>query len=234
MSKYLVYMKNDFCLTGKEYFGDSEGKIIGYHNPRLATLFSTKKEALRFCTTFDMDGVKIDLKERHFKSFDDCKYVFREIPKVNYTHSKKYTVETPKEVLEWWMQYKNLPERSVKYDDYKTWPKLYSLFTYLFDLATYNSRDYKEKYETCQIKVPKSGNIKDFRAELNLVLDFCTFFNEGYKVFPIFDHELSQYESRYFLYKSDDDCQITNGSYTKFEGTFEEVFNKIRNEYYYS
>jgi hypothetical protein len=233
MSKYLVYMKNDFCLTGKEYFGDSEGKIIGYHNPRLATLFSTKKEALRFCSTFDMDGIKIDLKEKHFNSFDNCKYVYREIPKVNYTHSKKYTTETPNEVLEWWMNYKNLPERSVKYDDYKTWPKLYSLFTYLWDLSTYNSRDYKEQYMTCQIKVPKNSTLESFKKEFNLVLDYCSFFQDGYKTFPIFDHELSEYESRYFLYKDDGDCKITNGNYDRFSGTLEECFNKIKQEYWY-
>ena len=233
MSKYLVFMENNFCLIGKEYFGDSEGIIIGYHNPRLATLFNTKEEAQNFCKTFDLEDVKIDRKEKHYKSFDKCNYVYRQINKIDNTHSRNFNSETPEEILEWWKKTKSLPEKSVKFEHYRTWPHLFSVFDHLWDLVSYNSRDYKEQYQTCQIKVLIDSSLESFKKELDLVLVYCTFFQDGYKVFPIIDHELSEYESRYFLYKDDSDCKITNGNYDKFSGTLEQCLNKMKQQYWY-
>ena len=41
---YLVYVDNDFCVIGREYFIQGENKVLTTHNPNLATQFKTQKE----------------------------------------------------------------------------------------------------------------------------------------------------------------------------------------------
>ncbi len=231
--KYLVYFENQFCLLGKEYFGEVGGKIIGYHHPAGAKLFKTKKEAKEFASLFDLQ-TKIEEAEPHFEAFRSCDYVYREITKLNPSLDRKYNNEKPDEVLKWWMEYKKAPEKATSYKSYETWPKLYSIFTYLWDLQSYYNREYTELYHTVQVRFPKNGDVKDFIKELDKVLDFVTYTAEGYKVFPIFDHTLSEYGTSYLHYKSPHDCKIVKGSWTVIPGTITHLFtNHLVRDYYY-
>ena len=231
--KYLVFFENQFCLLGKEYFGEFDGKIIGYHNPSFAKLFDSKESAKKFASLFHLD-TKIEEAEPHLEAFKACDYIYRQIVKLDPRLNRKYKEENRDEVLNWWMEYKKAPENSISYDSYKTWPKLYSLFTYLWDVQSYNDRDYKNSYHTVQVRFPKDGVVTDFIKELSKVLDFVTYEKEGYKILPIFDHTLSEFGTAYLYYKSTQDCKIVRGSWTVIPGTITHLFNNhLIKDYYY-
>lgn len=234
--KYLVFFKNSYCLTGHEYFSLKEGKILGSHSPHNADTFKTQKEAKEFASLFDLE-TEIGLVEDHIEIFKKCDYVYREFPALDDHVNVRYNPnQTKEEVIEWWKNYKLLPEKSVSFECYRTWPKLYTVTDYLWDLNSYYNRDYTELYHTCQIKSPKNGNFNDFKKEFELIKDFVTYEKDGYKIFPIFDHELSECETRHLYYKSDEDCEILGGYSGKvplFKGDLQKCFNKIRDNFWY-
>ena len=230
---YIVFAENSYCMLNNEYFGKGDNCVIGYHDPRKATHFTTRKEAVEFSQTFKRE-CKIEDVENHLKKFDEFNGVYRTLPLLNNKVNIKYDGEKhkPADVLKWWMKYKKLPENSVTSEVYGTWPKLYSTFTHLWDCVSYYNSKYTELYHTVQFRVPRESKFVGFKKELSKVLDFITYTKDDYKILPIFDHELSEYETRYLYYKSDTDCKII-GRHEIFKGTLEKCFETIQRSYYY-
>jgi len=233
---YVVYTKNQFTLLGKEYFGTDGKHIIGFHDPRRASHFETKEDAEEFCKLFDYEDRKIEPLSKHVKLFEKCNYQYRKLSMLDPTVNVKYD---PKKhdamaVLEWRMRHKKLPEKTVSYETYRTWPDLYQVFKHLHSLTSYHSRDYKQLFYSAQLKTAKNGTYEEFLIELKLVLNYCTLVDdEGRKIFEIFDHELCEYEKRSIAFGGEEGCAITNGRYDIFEGTLKECFEKMRREYWY-
>jgi hypothetical protein len=236
---YVVYAKNQFTLLGNEYFGTDGKDIIGYHDPKLASHFSSKEKAEEFCKLFDYGDRKIEPLDKHVKLFEKCTYVYRKMPMLDKKLDIKYD---PKKhdalaVLDWRMENVKSPEKSVSYESYRTWPDLYSVFSHLHSLCSYSSIDsidHREISHTAQLKTSKNSSYEDFRKEFDLVLKYCSFIDdEGRKRFPIIDHELSMYETRFLVYGGDEGCAISNGGYDIFKGTLKECFEEMKRKYWY-
>jgi len=233
--KYIVYMENSFCLLGKEFFSKGNGAAIGSHNPYTATQFESREVAEVFAKTFDLP-TKIGYQEKFCRQFDKCDYKYREVPLIDIGHNRNFNKETDDAdaVLAWRMKTRMLPEKATSSAAYQSWPDLYSVFKHLHGIESYSSKDYKKTYYSCSINTTKDASFDLFKTELSKVLDFCTYIDDdGYKVFSIFDHELSQYESRYFLYKNDGDWEVSNGRRNVIEGTFEKCFDTMKREFWY-
>ena len=230
--KYLVYMRNDFTLLKNEYFGKGQDCVIGYHDPRKADTFSTKKAAQEFASTFNMETM-IDTLDKHIDLFLNADYVYRQIPLIDSSLNQKYAGETADGVLNWWLRYAKLPEGSVTYDVYRTWPSLFAVCKHIHSHSVYRSN--KESFITFQLFASEDSKFKDFEKEVKKVLEHVTLLQDGYKKFSIFDHELSEFETRYFLHKNDQDCRIMGfmGRVLK-SGSMEECFNTIKTDYYYN
>lgn len=234
---YVVFVKNSFTLLGKEYFGTDGESIIGYHDPNKATHFPSKEKAKEFCETFSYDDKKIEPLAKHKKLFDACTYVYRKLCKIDNSLNVKYNpaIHTEDDVLDWRLRNQKAPEGSVSYEVYKTWPELYQHFKYIFKPQGYHSKDYKELYHTVSIYTRQDGKYEKFYKEFRKVLDFCTFLSEdGKKIFPIFDKDLSEHGTRYLYFGGDEDCVIISGyGRVDFNGSLEECFNFMKRVYYY-
>lgn len=234
MSKWITCMKNSFTLLGYEYFAPGKGEIVGTHNPYNAKTFETKKEAEKFLKLFAMDDAKVEEAEKHFKKFNKCDYVYRKIPMLNPEVDIPYNSQTPDEIIEWWKRIKTLPESSVSSKNYGTWPNLYSVTNHLWNIVSYYSKDYKKLYYTSEIFTKKEGTFESFISDFRKVVDFCTFVDkDGYKIFPIFDNDLSENGKRYFLYKSDDDCKIDESRRMSHEGDIKKCFEIMHRDFWY-
>lgn len=233
--RFILYQENQFCLLGKEYFREFDGKIFGTHNPYDAKSFTSKKKALEFGSRFESGKQEVGEYAEHTKLFDDCKYIYREIPLLDKKYDIPYTDQKPVEVLNWWMEIKKGSDKAVSQKNYSTWPSLYSIFKNLWEIRSYYDKG-NTILHTATIFVTKDSEFKNFKKELYLVLDFSTYTKEGYKAFPIFDNDLSEFGTRYLLYKSDRDCIILTDrfGYDKRKLTLEESFKYIKDNYYYT
>ena len=92
--------------------------------------------------------------------------------------------------------------------------------------------------DTFKLKVERAAEYITFKKELKILLPHITHIDEdGFAIMSIFDHECSEYESRYFLYDKDpakDEHHIKN-HYDRvlFSGTLKQCFEEIRTRYYY-
>jgi hypothetical protein len=105
-------------------------------------------------------------------------------------------------------------------------------------MERYNSADYTKTMDTFKLKVERAAEYITFKKELKILLPHITHIDEdGFAIMSIFDHECSEFESRYFLYNKDpakDEHHIKN-HYDRilFKGTLKQCFEEIRTRYYY-
>jgi hypothetical protein len=236
MKKWIVYYKNDYTLLKKEFFKFGETKVIGYHDPSRATAFSTKKEAEEKSKLIKFKTAVTEL-DPQVKKFERTTFKYREMPILNPKFTTPYDAKTMTrlDVLGWWKKIQRANELEYSSEVYGTYPQIWSLFDYLWDKASYWSKGYKELYHSFQVRTKKDGDYDKFKEELDLVLDDVTYMDGDYKVLPIFDHELSSWETRSLLYKSEDDCKIISGRFgdEKIKGTLKECFDMMRYQFYY-
>lgn len=235
-NKYIVYYPNDYTLLGREYFNFEKGKIIGYHNPRLALHFDTEKEAGEFQKKINL-GTKITTDEVEYKRFDKTSYKYRTLEPINDTYNIQYdkNKQSKYDVLKWWLTVQRLPESTISHKVYSSYPSLYSLFSYLWQKQTYNTLDYKSFYYTVEIKTSKSGIYEEFVKEFDLVKDEVTYLDDDkYKIFPIFEHNLHEGGVSYTLrYKTLQDCIISSGRSELTKGSLKECFEYMKRDLWY-
>lgn len=208
------------------------------YSPVFATRFATKKEATSWSkenTTYGEYAVACSAQKEieKYEKFLAEGTIRRSFELLDKTVSRKYNNESPEEILKWWISYKG--DDHVRHEDYMTWPDIYTCFKYLHVVELWNSKDYKEKYLSFQMKVSPDGNLEDFKKELNLVVEDITRLDEdGNKVISIFDHYLCEGgDSVNFLIRPNGTYAI-EGRYThKVSGTLEEVFKYWKAERYY-
>jgi len=237
--KVVGYIKNDFCVLNKEYLKFKGNKVVTSQNPLDATVFNSA-DAARVMFSKIKKGLDGECKTQSFSraklNWKNVSFNYRELPYVDFRIRDYDKSMTREEVLDFWFKYyTEYKDQSLAFNPFDSYPDLWQLYDHLHDVNEYHKQDDNSvKYVTYNIKSSKNSSFETFVNELSNVLDRCTLMSEdGYKVFPIFDHELSQYESRSLHYKGPKDCKIIGSYYTKFEGTLEECFNEIKKEYYY-
>lgn len=207
------------------------------YNPEFATEFKTKKAAIDWSkenSTLSEYAVALD-KDKEIKKFQAwCKDGMircnREL--VNKEISRKYEGEDKYKVLEWWISRIN-EDASVRFEDYKTWPHLFQVFTNLHGVESYRGNKDTKSYISFQMSCKPDADFQTFKEELELVLPIINYLNKEYKTISIFDHGLSEVDTYYFYYKDDKDCYIKGRWSEKVKGTLEEVFKYWKKELYY-
>jgi hypothetical protein len=213
------------------------------YNPNFATLFNTKEDALKFINTYSTlpqysEVVKsedaIDAYDKWVKSGA----VRRTFKCINTTKSRPYNGESLDELIDWWV-YVRLNRNQIKTEHHVTWPELYKKSKHLFEVMVYHNRVRSERYITFEIYTSQNGKFEEFNEELNLVMDKVTYKDDdGYLIFPIFDHYLSEGGNTVCLLIHPETKQVEIGSPTfssqreEFP-SLEDAFNYMKEERYY-
>jgi hypothetical protein len=237
-------IKHDFDQSIPYYVRlvDSK-KFEEVYSPKFATQFETEKEAQKFIDTYSSvaEYSKIVDAATAIEEYD--KWVesgtVRGTRKcINTTVSRPYNGESLDEVIDWWI-YQKHNDREIRYEHYKTWPNLYSITKHLFELQAYhNNNDYSEIFITFQISTPRDGKFTEFESELGKVMNRVTYKDDdGYLIFPIFDHYLSEHGNSVSLliHPETTKVKIGRGRYSGGDefSTLEEAFNYMKKERYY-
>jgi hypothetical protein len=203
-----------------------------------ATIYESVQDAKKvFASCTYSEYFKIEEYDSVKKEFDEWKaggMVRRKLSKIDKEMSRKYNGEPLEEVIKFFI-YHHANEDKVRQKDYSTWPDLYLLSKILMGTESYSDRDYTNSWITFKISVKKDVSFTDFKQDIDLALKYTTFKKNGFYIFHIMDHELSRYECRYLhIHESEDRAQIVNHrERIKFDGSIEECFKEIKEQYYY-
>jgi hypothetical protein len=236
---YLIKTFEQFFVQANE----TEWKEL--YNPHKATLFKSKALAQQWMkdhTTFTQYAQYVNAKEA-IAAYDEWISnggVRRVIEYVDNKFSRKYDPkkDTAIDVLNWRYDQSKRNEATIRYEDYRTWPQLHSLFSHIFNTETYRVNEGDSPYQTTfQIYTSKNGDLKKFKEELKLILPKAEIITEdGYAQFQIFDYECSEFDTYHFLYKNAKDCKIVASRYrtqVMAEGDVKYVFEYMKRERYY-
>lgn len=224
---------------GSCWLMDREGEVNETHDLMFATTFKRKKDAEAVIDSVSIGGhcEIVELTDDLVRVNDDwlAQGMIRgTIPKFT---PMKYNGEGVEEVIKFY-RFHIQNEAKVAYEDYKSWPNVGDFLDNFYDCEFYREED-DTISGSVQIKVKRdNGTFEDFEDELEIVKPFvdCVTEIDGkeYKIFPIFDHELSCHETRNLLYHDASDCKITGRSGREYRsGTLVECYNLIKERFYY-
>lgn len=210
------------------------------YDPKFATQFASEIEAQRWINTWSsMKSVSTVVSREDsickFEEWAKGGMVRRTFACINRTMSRKYNNEPLAEVVDWWI-YATTNEDEIEFEDYETWPYLYSISKHLYEVQSYSSRDFETVDITFQIYTSQNGNFEEFQGELNLVLDKVTLKDEdGFLILPIFDHYLSEGGNSVSLMIHPETRKVkVEGRWEEEEfSSLEEAFEFIKRERYY-
>lgn len=241
MNKNMKYILSLNFLGGENYYvriNDNSWDEV--YSPEVATEFSTKKQAIQWFgenTTMAEYASAISKEDaiQKWKEFQKNGYIRRTFPFLNKAISCQYDKKKHSKLDVLKQRFDMCGDDNVRYEDYKTWPKLYEHFECLFDVRSYYTDENEEGVaRTLEICVNKKTTFATFVEELRIALNFCEKEENEYKVFDIFDHFLSEYgNSACFFYKSDDDCRLECRYGESVEGNLKSVFDFWQKERYY-
>lgn len=210
------------------------------YNPEFATIFSTKKEAqdwINYSSPMKKYSKVVDYKKsvKEYQEWYKSGTPRRTLGCINRSMSRPYNNDSLDVVIDWWIYYSSNDDL-IDYEDFGTWPKLYSLTKHIHDVSGYHSKDYKELYITFDLYTSRDGNFEEFEAELNRIIHKVTYKDEeGYLIFPIFDHYLSEGgNSVSLLFHPDIKKVKIGGRWHKGEySSLADAFEYLRKERYY-
>ena len=213
------------------------------YNPKFATQFQTQKKAQEWIdvnSSMKSHSKVVDYEEsvQTYEQWVKNGTVRRTLACINRNMSRKYNNETLKEVIDWWI-YCIHNDDEIDYEDYRTWPELYTLSKHLWNVEGYYLHDYKERYITFQIYTRQDGNFDEFQSELNMVLNKVTHKDvDGYLILPIFDHYLSEHGNSVSLliHPETQHIKIEGSMYSYDDQEFsslEKAFDYMKKERYY-
>ena len=145
-------------------FGDScyfvqvlKNKWNEIYDPEFATTFASKESALNWSkenTTMGEYAVVLnrDRQLTKFKRWAASGMIRRKFDVVNKKISRPYNGETPLEILNWYVSYKQDAD-NVRYEDYETWPDLYTVYKHIWGIQTYDEKDYSKTYLTAIVAI---------------------------------------------------------------------------------
>lgn len=234
-------ISHDFNQSTPYYVRVVDGSTFDeVYNPEFATQFKTKKEAqewIDISSSMKEYSNVVDFNEsiQKYEEWVEAGTVRRTLACINRTMSRKYNNEPLEEVIDWWI-YAQTNDSEIDYEDYKTWPQLYSISKHLWDVSGYHSRDYKDLYVTFEVYTKQDGTFDDFQRELNLVLDKITYKDEdGFLILPVFDHYLSEGGNSVSLliHPETKQVKIEGRWYNKEFASLEDAFDCMKSERYY-
>ncbi|RTK97764.1 MAG: hypothetical protein EKK64_00745 [Neisseriaceae bacterium] len=224
------------CLFEKYYIRVNESNWDEIYNPNYATTFKSKKEANDWVdrnTTLKQYAQIVDSKKA-IKKYDEWEKdgsIRRSFDLVDNNLSRPYAGESPEEVLKWMLE---VDIDKIRYEDYKTWPDLHSLFKHIHRLDKFHSDDYTKQYTSFSFYFKPDSNFEEFKKEFDLVVEKTTYEKDGYKVFDIFDRFLCEGgNSVDFFYKNDEDCYVGGRWSKQVSGSLKECFEYLKKERYY-
>lgn len=234
-------IKHDFEHDSPYFVKLGDGTTFDeIYNPKFATQFKTKKEAQQWIdvsSSMKQFSKVVDFEEsvQQYEEWFNSGTVRRTLACINRTMSRQYNNESLEEVIDWWIYQRNNDDE-IDFEDYETWPHLYSISKHLWSVSGYHSSDYKDLYITFVIYTRQDGNFDEFQNELNLVLNKITYKNEdGYLILPIFDHYLSEGGNSVSLLIHPETQKVKIGGRWREEefSSLEEAFNYMKKERYY-
>jgi hypothetical protein len=211
--------------------------------PQCASQFDTKTEAQEWIETYSSmkeNSSVVDFFESaaEYLQWTNEGTVRRTLSCINRSMSRPYNNEPIDEVIDWWI-YQRHNVTKIDYDDYKTWPHLHQVSKHLWEVNAYHSRDYKELYIGFEIYTKPDGNFEEFEREINRVIAKTTYKDEdGYLIFPIFDHFLSEHGNSVYLLIHPKSKEVKiSGCYSYNNSEFpslEKAFEYIKANRYYN
>lgn len=233
MKQYVIRSFDRYWLMNRE------DEISEVHDLMFATTFKRKKDAQAVIDSISIGEYCeiVELTDDLVRANDEWisqGMIRRTIPKFT---STKYNGEGVEEVIKFY-RFHIQNEAKVAYEDYKTWPIVGDFLDNFYDCVFFRDEDGNSS-GSVQIKVERDkSTFEDFEDELEIVKPFVDRVTEldgkEYKIFPIFDHELSCHETRNLLYHDHNDCKIS-GRFDRhhLSGTLEECYNLIKRSFYY-
>jgi len=235
---YVVALKNQFTATGYEYFNltANEESLVGFHNPHSAKSFNKVSEAklfIRESITFkDVEVLPLEAEAEKFQNWLSEGCTYRTLPAKNKLLSRKYNGESRTEVLKWWVEQTKSHDFEVDYEDYKTWPDLFSKFSHIHSVE-----GFEDGTITFSLYTPQNGKFKTFKKEFDLVRPYCTCIDvvDGRKIYHVFDHYLCSGGNSVSLVEYKNGSFSVNSNYNTIElaGSIEDCFEYLRRHRWY-
>lgn len=211
------------------------------YSPHFASVFQTEQLALEWSksnTNFGEYAVALETQPEKDKFDEWVKggMVRRHFELVDKKLSREYNGESPEDVLAWWISIRG-NDGTIRNEDYRTWPKIYSVFKHLFDCVSYYSKDNSGPFlHSFSVYTRRDGKFEDFEKELGLVLPHITHLNDdGDKVIDVFDHYLSEGGNSVSLLAHKNGKFSVEGRYEKpvKNTSLKECFEYLKRERYY-
>lgn len=193
--QYLISYKDRNTEEFTQYLSSEDEHFCAYLNPAFAKQFLSEEEARNFIAlnwvpfenkTVELCVVELDcaIHDYHELTRTGMKTDFFR-PFKDHKRSRPYDGEDSSDILKWWMEYhKNIFNRSIAYEDLRTWPKLYSVFEHIFGVVNVDGE------LTIEMRVNSDSNFQTFKKELELALPYITLKDEGDKVIHVVDYRL--------------------------------------------
>ena len=172
----MIYIiKHDFDQSYPYYVRiNNDDTFDEVYDLNAATKFNVKSEAQKWVDTYSKfveysTIVEFNKEVPQYNEWIKNGMIRRTLNCINRKVSRPYNNESLEQVIDWWI-YQKHNDDLIAYEDYKTWPHLYSISKYLWDVAAYHSKDYKERHLTFELRSPRNGVFSEFQAELNKVI----------------------------------------------------------------
>lgn len=227
----------DIDVLYAKYNATDWNVVIGPDN---ASTFKTKKEAIRARKSNESSELSVTIRYGQAKKeYDDWianGSILQTRESLDKVNSRKYNNESPEKVLDWRL-YHAENEHKISYDDYKTWPHLYDVFSHLWSVNRYIPHNDNDPYElTIQISTRRDSSFDKFEKEVNLAYNHITMCHDGFKIYDILDHYLSEGgRSATLCYDRDKNEAYLNERYggESKHGTLKEIFELMKVDNYY-
>lgn len=210
---WIIYTVNRHCVIDKEFLSLSEGNLISNQNPSLASTFKTKKEAMKFIADFAWNpsllviSKDLDIFKDEFNSWVNKGAVYRVVPAKDEHLARSYSEESAAEVLKWHMNHTDFRIRHgdciIDQKAANTWPHLFEKFEFMQRVSHYFQDGMSKK--TIEFSVKKDSQFKDFKNELDMIVDWVNYKDDesGSLIIPIYRFSESITEDYYFLINTD-------------------------------
>jgi hypothetical protein len=241
----LFIIRHKFNISDRPYYVRLVDTEIfeEVYDPYYANRFDSEENAKKWVETYsNMEKyskiVELSSAIFEYQQWSESGTVRRTLPCINTKMSRPYNNESLDEVIDWWI-YTRRNENSIKMGNYQTWPILSQISKHLWEVNGFYDKNYKNMYITFEIYTNKDGNFNEFEKEINLVIDKVEYKNDdGYKVFPIFDHYLSEGGDKVCLLIHPETKDIKIGGIDTWSrkisfNSLEDAFNYMKEERYY-
>lgn len=228
MTQYLASFNNE-VLGLYEHFDVVDGQLVSYLNPAHGKVFASVDEVKtwvgKYVTNLPIEAMLLEDANKAFARISHRR-PYRKTA-IKSALSRRYANESREEVLAWhWA--KASKEESVSYEDYATWPRLYTLFEHIWEVSGYYIDSKREKVgHTFTLRVKPDADLDNFKKEFAKLPDNIGYLDEdGGKIFPIFDHYLCEGgNSASFIVCKDGSYRIDGRWQTYIKGDLTTVFN---------